>query len=106
MTTDKFDKWLKTEQHMPGKPSNIKPKPIPYDKTTKFEAQTPIDALHELLDMLIAQMDLVEERSATGIFDMVLNDKMEDGFRMTLNLSSQKLTKEELENFKQNKGDN
>lgn len=106
MTTDKFDKWLKAEQHMPGKPSNIKPKPIPYDKTTKFEAQTPINALHELLDMLIAKMDLVEERSATGIFDMVLNDKMEDGFRMTLNLSSQKLTQEELENFKRNKGDN
>lgn len=106
MTTDKFDKWLKAEQHMPGKPSNIKPKPIPYDKTTKFEAQTPIDALHELLDMLIAKMDLVEERSATGIFDMVLSDKMEDGFRMTLNLSSQKLTQEELENFKRNKGDN
>lgn len=56
--------------------------------------------------MLIAQMDLVEKRTATGIFDMVLSDKMEDGFRMTLNLSSQKLTQEELENFKRNKGDN
>ena len=106
MTTDKFDKWLKAEQYIPGKASNIKPRPIPYDKTTKFEAQTPIDALHELLDMLIAQMDLVEERTATGIFDMVLSNKMEDGFRMTLNLSSQKLTQEELENFKRNKGDN
>lgn len=101
-----IDKWAKAKQHVPGKPSKIKPGLIPYDKSTKFEAQTPIDALHELLDMLIAKMDLVEERSATGIFDMVLSDKMEDGFRMTLNLSSQKLTQEELENFKRNKGDN
>ena len=106
MTTDNFDKWLKAEQHTPGKPSNIKPKPIPYDKTTKFEAQTPIDALHELLDMLIAQMDLVEERTATGMFDMVTSDTMDEGFRMTLNLSSQIMTQEELENFKRNKGDN
>lgn len=75
-------------------------------KKTNFDVATPIDALHELLDMLIAQMDLVEERSVTGIFDMVLSDKMEEGFRMTLNLSSQKMTKEELENFKQTKGDN
>lgn len=101
-----IDKWAKAEQHIPGRPSKIKRKLASYGKSTNFEAQTPIDALHELLDMLIAKMDLVEERSATGIFDMVLSDKMEDGFRMTLNLSSQKLTQEELENFKQNKGDN
>lgn len=101
-----IDKWAKAEQHVPGKPSKIKRQLVSYDKSTNFEVQTPIDALHELLDMLIAKMDLVEERSATGIFDMVLSDKMEDGFRMTLNLSSQKLTQEELENFKRNKGDN
>ena len=101
-----IDKWAKAKRHVPGKPSEIKRQLVSYDKKTNFDVATPIDALYELLDMLIAQMDLVEERSVTGIFDMVLSDKMEEGFRMTLNLSSQKMTKEELENFKQNKGDN
>lgn len=100
-----IDKWAKAERHVPGKPSEIKRQLVSYDKKTNFDVATPIDALHELLDILIAQMDLVEERSVAGIFDMVLSDKMEEGFRMTLNLSSQKMTKEELENFKQNKGD-
>ena len=51
-------------------------------------------------------MDLVEERTSTGIFDMVTSDKIDEGFRMTLNLTSQRLTPEELENFKRNKGEN
>lgn len=111
MPTDKFDKWLKARPYEPGKPSKIKREPTSYDtetefSETEFSATNPVDMLHELLDMLIAQMSPTEERAVTGRFDMVTSETMDEGMRITLNLSSQKMTQEELEDFKKNKGDN
>lgn len=106
MPTDKFDKWSKARPYEPGKPSKIKREPTSYDTETEFSATNPIDMLHELLDMLIAQMSPTEERSVTGRFDMVTSETMDEGMRITLNLTSQKMTQDELEDFKNNKKDN
>lgn len=106
MTTDKFDKWLRARPYEPGKPSKIKRESASYDTETEFSATNPVDMLHELLDMLIAQMSPTEERAVAGRFDMVTSENMDEGMRITLNLASQKMTQEELEDFKKNKGDN
>lgn len=101
-----IDKWAKAERHVPGKPSNIKRKPVLPNNGIDFRAEEPIELLHELLDMLLAPIGPGEEKTTTGYIDVVSGYNMTSGTRLNLTLSSQKLTKEELDAFKRNKGDN
>lgn len=106
MQADKNDKWLKASFYEPGKPSEIKRESIPSNAGTALKYDEPIELLHELLDMLIAPIGPGEEKTTTGYLDVVTDYNMNSGTRLSLTLSSRKLTKEELDAFKGNKGDN
>ena len=106
MPTDKIDKWSKVPVHKPGRPSEIKRKSSSSNNGTALKYDEPIELLHELLDMLIAPIGPGEEKTTTGYLDVVTYYNMNSGTRLSLTLSSRKLTKDELDAFKGNKGDN